>query len=233
MQREICALFVALIFVLVFTAPVYPADPSTVLDILLSNNKNFVSGIPNDPEDSRLQSIEYELGTGAMAVVLMCSDSLPDPRVFLSHNNIVVVRAGGAVIKTAGLVPDDPILGSIEFYPHVENTPLVIVLGEEKCRLAQAVIDGAEAKGSVGAVFAPIRIGITDATKAGVTGEVLATKATEANVKRTVDRIRGTRFIIGPLVDSGRLEVVGAMFDRETQSVRIIYRPDHKATGGE
>ncbi len=73
------------------------------------------------------------------AVVLCCSDSRVAPEIFFDQ------RLGDLfVIRNAGNISDDTVLGSIEYAVQHLKTPLVVICGHSSCGAVTAAFDGGD-----------------------------------------------------------------------------------------
>ena len=114
------------------------------IELLKSGNQRFVTGnlLPKDTyaEDRKT------LGEGQhpFAVVLCCSDSRVAPEIIFDQ------KLGDLfVIRNAGNVVDDDVLGSIEYAVEHLGTPLVVVLGHSYCGAVTAACQGGELPGHI------------------------------------------------------------------------------------
>lgn len=170
----------------------------TILEELLAGNRRFVAGTPaprdNDRERKSLLDGQYPVAT-----VLTCSDS----RVAIERTFDAPLGTLFGV-KTAGSAVDFTIMGSIEYAVTTLGTPLVIVMGHEKCGAVRAAFNRDVANGGLGAVLQQLRQNIE--------GAPTYEAAIEANVCAVVRRILGGS---GPLMDAfegGRIAVVPALY---------------------
>ena len=103
-------------------------DFNTALQSLKAGNERFVTGnlLPKDTyAEDRKALCE---GQHPFAVVLCCSDSRVAPEIIFDQ------KLGDLfVIRNAGNVVDDDVLGSIEYAVEHLGTPLVVVLGHSCC----------------------------------------------------------------------------------------------------
>lgn len=118
------------------TPPEPVATAAGALAELLAGNLRFVDeqrAHPNQDADRRAQ---VAAGQEPFALIFGCSDS----RVAAE---IIFDRGLGDlfVVRTAGHVVDNGVLGSIEFGVEVLDIPLVVVLGHDGCGAVRATID--------------------------------------------------------------------------------------------
>jgi carbonic anhydrase len=111
----------------------------TSLEILKAGNARFVSGnlIPKDD----YAKLREKLSTGQQpfAVVLCCSDSRVVPEIIFDQ------KLGDLfVIRNAGNVVDEDVLGSIEYAVEHLGTTLVVVMGHSTCGAVTATCHGGD-----------------------------------------------------------------------------------------
>lgn len=119
-------------------------DSQKALELLKEGNARFVSGnlAPKDHYDEDRQRLCQ--GQHPFAVVLCCSDSRVVPEILFDQ------KLGDLfVIRNAGNVVDDDVLGSIEYAVEHLGTPLVVVLGHSCCGAVTATCQGGELPGHI------------------------------------------------------------------------------------
>ncbi|HEY5713116.1 MAG TPA: carbonic anhydrase, partial [Allosphingosinicella sp.] len=101
-----------------------------------------------------------------MAVIVCCSDSRVPPEILFGRGLGELF-----VIRNAGNTIDAVAMGSLEYAIAVFSTPLVVVLGHQRCGAVSAalsVVDtGAVFPGSIGPMVEPIIPAVLDAHRAG------------------------------------------------------------------
>src|SRR6476620_9611466 len=150
-RRTLMSKILILVVCLAFSAR-SNADESTnigaddALSRLLSENRRFVAGKSNEPTGPALIERRHALTKEQkpFAVVVSCSDSrVPPELVFdVSLGDIFVVR-------TAGEVVDDVVVGSIEYALEHLGTRLIVVLGHQRCGAVSAAVSGATETGDI------------------------------------------------------------------------------------
>ena len=114
-------------------------DFNTALQSLKEGNERFVTGnlLPKDTyADDRKILCE---GQHPFAVILCCSDSRVAPEIIFDQ------KLGDLfVIRNAGNVVDEDVLGSIEHAVEHLETPLVVVLGHSCCGAVTATCQGGD-----------------------------------------------------------------------------------------
>lgn len=193
--------------------------PDEALARLQDGNARFRAGAPvhrDLPADVRASGG----GQYPFAVVLSCIDSRSAPEIVFDQGigDLFVPRIAGNYVQA-------DLLGSMEFATKVAGAKLVLVLGHTSCGAIKGACDDVQL-GNLTTVIQALRPAVTDVP--GFAGErtshddafVLA--VTEANVRRTVARIRADSPIMRDLEQGGQLRIVGAMYDVSTGTVRLL-----------
>ena len=119
-------------------------DFNTALQSLKAGNERFVTGnlLPKDTyAEDRKALCE---GQHPFAVVLCCSDSRVAPEILFDQ------KLGDLfVIRNAGNVVDEDVLGSIEYAVEHLGTPLVVVMGHSCCGAVTATCQGGKLPGHI------------------------------------------------------------------------------------
>jgi carbonic anhydrase len=184
------------------------------LQRLFEGNKRFISGKlehPNHCEESRRGLVA---GQEPIAVVLTCADSrVPPVDVFdQGLGDVFVVRVAGNVIN-------DQILGSIEYAVAHLHTPLVMVMGHSSCGAVSAVAQGVKLDGHIASLTPSIDAALKK-TK-GQQGH-WANNAAKALAVSTTKKIAESEPIVADLVKDGRVLVVATYYDLETGEVTLL-----------
>lgn len=111
--------------------------PSEALDKLKAGNDRFVKEKLLHPRrDIELRGQLTE-GQNPIAVILSCSDSRVSPEIFFDQGigDVFIIRVAGNVLGTLELE-------SIKYAVMALKTPLIMVLGHEKCGAVKAVLSG-------------------------------------------------------------------------------------------
>lgn len=187
---------------------------SDALQRLLDGNKRFMSGKlehPNHCEESRRGLVG---GQDPLAVVLTCADSrVPPVDVFdQGLGDIFVVRVAGNIIN-------DQILGSIEYAVAHLHTPLVMVMGHSSCGAVSAVAQGVKLDGHIASLTPSIDAALKK-TK-GLEGH-WTNNAARMLASTTAKKIAESEPIIADLVQEGRVLVVATYYDLESGEVVLL-----------
>ncbi|HEY0260146.1 MAG TPA: carbonic anhydrase [Lacisediminihabitans sp.] len=111
-------------------------SPLTAWQEMQHGNERFVSGVPSHPRQD-VERREQLLGQQTPHAALFgCSDSrLAAEIIFdLGLGDLFVVRNAGQIIS-------DSVIGSLEYAVSVLRVPLIVVLGHDECGAVAAAID--------------------------------------------------------------------------------------------
>ena len=125
------------------------------------------------------------------------------------------------VVRTAGEVMDDAALGSIEYAVEHFGTPLIVVLGHQRCGAVKAAVAGAKASGHIADILKAIQPAVRE-TK-GQPGDAVD-NAIRANALDVAARLQAGDPILATRVKSGRLKVVAAYISLGTGKVELLER---------
>ncbi|WP_330461031.1 carbonic anhydrase [Streptomyces sp. NBC_00820] len=195
-----------------------PVTPAAAFTRLMDGNKRWVSGDLQHPDrdpDRRQFVAEKQEPFGS---VLSCIDSRVPPELLFDTGlgDLYVMRTGGEAVEPV-------VTGSVEYGPMTSGTPLVIVLGHQRCGAVQAAYkslrDGKPLPGSLQAIVEALRPAYEKAVEEG--GDDPVETMARAQVKLTAADLRSNDDL-GPLVKKGALAVVGAYYSLDTGKVEVL-----------
>ena len=189
-------------------------NPEQVLNRMREGNKRYMAGElqPKDVKAKREASLE---GQKPFATVVACSDSRVEP-VYIFDTNIEEIFS----IQTAGNIVDDITIGSIEYAVAHLHTPVVMVLGHEKCGAVTAAYDS-HREGNITKIMEKIEPAIKDVERTDdKAGDVV--KCAEANVKAVMTELMEKSQIVRDAVEKGETKLVGAMYYLSDGHVEIV-----------
>lgn len=194
-----------------------PADASA-LQRLLDGNARFVSGQTLHPHQDGQRRTEVAAGQKPFAVVIGCADSRTAPEILFDQG-----LGDLFVIRLAGNIVDDAALGSVEFAVAQLGAKLIVVLGHEKCGAVKATVGVLNGDPEPANHIASIVEAIKPAAQAakGRAGDAVE-NAVRENVHEVVEKLKVAAPVLGPLVKSGELKVVGARYDLDDGKVEIV-----------
>lgn len=192
---------------------------SQVWGTLRTGNLNFMAGTPAHPrQDAELRkSVAVE--QRPIAAIFGCSDSR------LGAEMIFDVGLGDLfVVRNAGQVIAETILGSLEFAVEVLGVPLIIVLGHDQCGAVKAAMSSADGDLKLSGQYIHNLISrIMPAVIRGRSeGESSIEELTARHVAVTIEELIERSEIIADAIEAGKLAVVGANYRLELGEVSLI-----------
>ncbi len=210
------------------TAPAGPT-PDQALAMLKEGNARYISGKLTSPNVSQARRDETKGGQHPFASILGCSDSR-------APIELVFDRGIGDlfVIRVAGNVSDTDEIGTVEYGAGHLGTPLVVVLGHKKCGAVTAVVKGDKVGGSIPQLVDNIVPAAKRAKDKRLEGDDLINRAITENVLQSIADMLTRSEEMRHLVASGKVKVVGAVYDLADGKVEWIgEHPDQtKLLGG-
>jgi carbonic anhydrase len=175
---------------------------------LREGNERFVNGETSHPNQDASRRSSLVENQHPFAVIFGCSDSR------LAAEIIFDVGLGDVfVVRTAGQVIDDAVLGSLEYSIGVLGVPLIVILGHDSCGAVSATKSAVET-GQMPAGF--IRDLVERITPSVLTS--LRNDQTDVNdmvvehVKQTSERLVDSSRVISDAIGSGKAAVIGLSY---------------------
>jgi carbonic anhydrase len=175
---------------------------------LREGNERFINGESSHPNQDASRRSSLVENQHPFAVIFGCSDSR------LAAEIIFDVGLGDIfVVRTAGQVIDDAVLGSLEYSIGVLGVPLIVVLGHDSCGAVSATKTAVET-GQMPVGF--IRDLVERITPSVLTS--LRNDKTEVNdmvvehVKQTSHRLVDSSRVISDAIGNGRAAVIGLSY---------------------
>ncbi len=196
-----------------------PDSAQSAWDLLRQGNQNFVQGTPAHPRQDAELRVELANEQAPFAALFGCSDSR------LSAEMIFDVGLGDLfVVRNAGQVIAETILGSLEFAVEVLKVPLILVLGHDECGAVKASISAFEGKlESKGEFIANLVNRIKPTIERSLNlGESTLEQITHRHIQDTIDELVERSELIASYVQSGRLAVVGAEYRLAEGKVSMV-----------
>lgn len=186
--------------------------PAAALKYLQDGNKRVVAGHAFHKNYSPAGKVWTD-GQWPFATILTCSDSRVQPDEVFD-----VIPANLFVVRNAGNVIDDDVLGSLEYAVEHLSSSLVVVMGHSGCgavKATEAVIaSGKAAGGHIDALVNKIKPTLLTLPK----GHTLA-DAVNANARAGAEATLKESSILEEAMAAGDLKVVSAVFDLATKKV--------------
>jgi len=196
-----------------------PKTAPAAWNALIEGNKNFVSGTPAHPrQDADIRKITADKQK-PFAALFGCSDSR------LAAEMIFDVGLGDLfVVRNAGQVIADTILGSLEFAVEVLQVPLILVLGHDECGAVRSTMDASEGNLLVEGEYIHNLVNrIMPTIQRGLAaGERSIDELTTRHIKDTIEELMERSRLIASAVKTGKLAVVGANYKLELGEVHLV-----------
>ncbi len=186
---------------------------------LVAGNKRFVAG---KPRAYALVSLRHKLASGQQpnVIVLSCSDSRVSPESVFDQS-----LGDLFVVRTAGNVADPVGLGSIEYAVDHIHSPVLVVLGHQKCGAVTAACSGDKMPSrNLDAIVDKISPAVTQA-KTYAKPDALIDSAIKENVHQSAKDVLANSEIVGAAVKAGKLSVIEAEYQLDTGEVVRLNPP--------
>ena len=186
-----------------------PQTPREAWQAMVDGNQRFVSGDlahPRQDIDHREKLAEKQR---PFAALFGCADSR------LSAEIIFDVGLGDLfVVRNAGQVIAETILGSLEYAVEVLGVPVILVLGHDECGAIRATIDSTQGNLNSQGEFIHDLVGRIRPTveAANRAGKHEIDEITELHVQDTINEMLTRSTLIADAVKAGKLAVVGANY---------------------
>jgi carbonic anhydrase len=190
--------------------------PAKVWQEMVRGNERFIAGVPSHPR----QDVERRTALGKIqapeAALFGCSDSRLAAEIIFDKGigDLFVVRNAGQIIS-------DSVIGSLEYAVSVLNVPLIVVLGHDECGAVLAAIasrgkDAPRLPPHIASLISKIFPAVDRVSgKRDDSGAVLETDALEVGREHLRDTIRElieASELISEAIAAGTLAVVGANY---------------------
>ncbi|WP_201304925.1 carbonic anhydrase [Streptomyces sp. GS7] len=195
-----------------------PTTPAAAFARLMEGNKRWVSGKLHHPDrdpDRRQLVAQEQKPFGA---ILSCIDSRVPPELLFDTGlgDLYVMRTGGEAVGPV-------VTGSVEYGPMTSGTPLIVVLGHQRCGAVkaayQSIRDRSPLPGNLQAIVRALQPAYEQAAREG--GADPVETMARAQVRLTATNLRSNQDL-APLVSKGTLAVVGAYYSLDTGKVDVL-----------
>lgn len=181
---------------------------------LKEGNQRFVLGKYSERNigEERRKDL-HDNGQKPFAIIVTCSDSRVAPEYIFDQGlgELFVVRVAGNVLN-------DVVMGSVEYAADHLGVQLVVMLGHEKCGAVAAAVEHGECDGFIGSIINKIVLHVKKAIDDGCDEECLCERVTDENIKAAVEEAKDSD-LIDDFVEAGKLKVVGAKYNLATGEV--------------
>jgi carbonic anhydrase len=184
------------------------------IEILKEGNVRYVNGKLKHPhtDNSWRETLKEE--QNPFAVILSCADSRVIPELIFDQGlgDLFVIRVAGNIAK-------DKVLGSMEYAVKFLKSRLIIVLGHESCGAVSASIGNDDPGGHIGAIIQKIKPAVYLAKQ--MEGDVLE-NAIKLNAKIVSEEVKDSKPILNEAVAEKGLKIVPAYYELSTGKVIFL-----------
>lgn len=184
-----------------------------VLQKLIEGNQRFVQHKPQYPDQSAARLQEVAQAQHPFATILSCADSRVPAEIIFDQGIGDIFD-----VRVAGNIATPETLGSIEYAVVLLGTPLVMVLGHERCGAVTAAVQNESLLGEIGSFVKAIKPAVKRVKDQP--GDAVD-NAVVANVQYQIERLKRSK-LLTEQIEAGKLKIVGGRYDLDTGSVTMI-----------
>lgn len=191
--------------------------PAQVWREMARGNERFMAGEPQHPRQDVERRTELAQFQAPHAALFGCSDSRLAAEIIFDKGlgDLFVVRNAGQVIS-------DSVVGSLEYAVAVLDVPLIVVLGHDACGAVRAAIDSTDPDADplpphIWRLISPIVPAVRRVQRASAVDGVFpasidAEEVGREHLRDTVAELLHSSELISAAVAEGRLAIVGANY---------------------
>lgn len=189
-----------------------PLSPEAALQKLLEGNQRFVSQQPQHPNQSQKRLQEVAQAQHPFATILSCADSRVPAEIIFDQGigNIFDVRIAGNIATPEAI-------GSIEYAVALLGSPVLMVLGHERCGTVTAAVQNEPLPGKMNTFVEAIQPAVARAKS--LAGNAIE-NAVIVNVQYQIEQLKRSP-LLTERVQSGKLAIVGGRYDLDTGKVTL------------
>jgi carbonic anhydrase len=194
------------------------ANPDQALQLLRDGNQRFAENHAEHLDDNVARRMAVTSTQKPFATILSCVDSrVPIELIFdRGIGDLVVIRSAGEVL-------DRSVVGSLEFGVAELNTPLLMVLGHQRCGALTAAVKAFDTHepqpGDLEFLVDALAPAVRQVT--GQPGDRV-TNAVKANVAFTVAQLRSKSAVLAQAESTGKARIVGGYYSLDTGRVDVL-----------
>jgi carbonic anhydrase len=195
--------------------PTARAAQAAAVGRLKSGNQRYAAGKLEHPHQDPRRRVELATSQHPFATILGCGDSRTSPEVVFDQGlgDLFVVRVAGNMLN-------DEILGSIEYAVEHLGTRLVVVLGHQRCGAVKAAKETLDAKVQAPGHMESLVAAIKPALEA--TGGEDLEAAAKMNARMVARALRASTPLLKEKVDAREIAVVAAYYSLDTGEVTFL-----------
>ncbi|EKD82910.1 MAG: hypothetical protein ACD_39C01012G0001, partial [uncultured bacterium] len=188
------------------------STPEEIMVELVNGNKRFLAGSLTNTDYARQIEMTRSMQR-PHSVFLSCMDSRVPPEVIFDQGigNIFVIR-------NAGNVEDENVLGSIEYAVKFAGARLIVVMGHSHCGAVSGAVKGVKS-GNLTQLLKQIQPCIP----ANINYDGIVEVTARNSVRKTMHDIVARSSTVKEMLAAKQIKLVGAFYDIETGEVEFIY----------
>ena len=183
--------------------------PAKAWQQMMRGNERFVRGEPQHPRQDVERRAELAAGQAPSAALFGCSDSRLSAEIIFDKGigDLFVVRNAGQIIS-------ESVLGSLEYAVSVLHVPLIVVLGHDECGAVLAAIastkpDAAVLPPHIANLVAKI---VPAVRRVAERGEIDSSEVGKEHLRDTIAELVESSELISDAIAAGTLAIVGANY---------------------
>jgi carbonic anhydrase len=187
-------------------------DPDAALQKLIAGNLRFAEHHPEYPDQSLARLQEVAQAQHPFATILSCADSRVPAEIIFDQGIGDIFD-----VRIAGNIATPEAIGSIEYAVVLLGTPVLMVLGHERCGAVTAAVKNQVLPGEISS-FVKAILPAVDQVKEQPGDAV--DNAVVANVQYQIETLKRSP-LLSERLRSGKLKIVGGRYDLDTGKVII------------
>ena len=192
--------------------------PDAALERLLAGNRRFQSGTEG-LQDFHAEREALLGGQNPFAAILSCADSRLAPAYIFDSELGDLFN-----IRIAGNFAAPEVVASFEYAVKILRTPLLMVLGHEKCGAVEAALQTAKSGKRLPGHLPVLADAIAPAIRGvEVKPEDELTAVINHNIQINVARLRKSSPILDQALAEKHIRIVGGLYRLESGKVEILY----------
>jgi carbonic anhydrase len=192
-------------------------SPDSVLNDLLVGNQRFVRHRLQHPHQNQAQIQAIAQGQHPLVTILSCADSRVAPEILFDQGMGDLFD-----VRIAGNIATPEAIGSIEYAVVLLGTPLLMVLGHERCGAVTAAVKRQAVPGQISTFVKAIKPAIVESKDPLTEISSLIEQTVVANVQYQIKRLRQSSTLLAERETQGTLKIVGGRYDLDTGEVTLV-----------
>lgn len=190
---------------------------------IVEGNARFAEGMNMNKGQGSERRREVATGQAPHTIFLSCADSRVTPEIIFDQGigDIFIIRVAGNIVDTNSIA-------SIEYAAAVLGSPLLVVLGHERCGAVDAAVKADKDPSGIGsnkemANIESLVTQILPSVKAakGMSGDMLD-NAIAKNVELTKANVMAKSPMLARMVKEGKFSVIGGVYDLDSGRVNFM-----------